>query len=381
MNNKKKIVKIFFYDKILFFLLISLSIIGIIIVSSASISFGIRLHNDYFYFAKRNLLYFFLSFFLFFQIIRIPINQLEKYNKIALLINLFLLIIVFIIGNSINGAIRWIKIGFFSIQPSECSKLILFFYISDYIVKKNKELKNKLWGFLKPIIIMLIFVILLLMQPDLGNSLILFLTTLLLFFLAGINLWKCCFMFLFGLLTIFILIIFKPYRIRRILSFLDPWEDPFNSGYQLTQSLMALGRGKIIGTGLGNSIQKLEYLPEAYTDFIFSILGEELGYIGSIIILIMLFFVIFRIFLIGKNSFIQKKFFSGYFSFSVGIWISLQTIMNVGGVIGILPIKGLTLPFISYGGSSLITIFSAIAIVIRSDFELRINKYQAYLKQ
>ncbi|MDQ1237727.1 MAG: cell division protein FtsW [Wigglesworthia glossinidia] len=376
-TSKDKIIS--FYDKKLLFVIVGLSITGFIMVASASISFGIRLYNDPFYFTKRNFLYFFISFYAFFQVLKYPTIFWENYSKIGLLSTLFLLCTMFLYGDNINGAIRWISIGSLHFQPSEWSKLVLFFYISHYISRKHNELKNTFWGFCKPIIITLIFIILLLIQPDLGNALILFFTTLILLFLVGIKLWQFFSIFLFGLLTIIILIIYKPYRIRRILAFWNPWNDPFDSGYQITQSLMAFGRGKIFGTGLGNSIQKLEYLPEAHTDFIFSVLGEELGYLGSILILFMIFFMSIRILYIGKRSLTNKNQTSGYFSYAIGTWLSLQAIMNIGGVVGILPVKGLTLPLISYGGSSLITVLLSLAFVLRLDFELRLKKYQAFI--
>lgn len=377
-NQTNKISNVSFYDKKLLFLILGLSIIGFIMVASASISFGSRLHNDPFYFTKRNFFYFFISFLIFFQVLKYPTSFWENYSRVNLCGTFFLLCTIFLYGDTINGATRWISIGSLHFQPSEWSKLVLFFYISHYIVRKNEELKNTFWGLFKPIIITLIFIILLLMQPDLGNALILFFTTLILLFLAGIKLWQFFSIFLFGLLTITILIVYKPYRIRRILAFWNPWNDPFDSGYQITQSLMAFGRGKLFGTGLGNSIQKLEYLPEAHTDFIFSVLGEELGYLGSILILSMIFLMSIRTLYIGKKSLKNHNKVPGYFSYAIGTWLSLQTIMNVGGVIGILPVKGLTLPLISYGGSSLITILVSLAFVLRLDFELRLKKYQTF---
>lgn len=195
-----------------------------------------------------------------------------------------------ITGKTINGASRWINIGFFYIQPSEISKLSLFFYLSSYLTRKLKKIKKNLWDFLKPIIVTLLLSLLIIMQPDFGTIIIIFITTLCMLFLAGVKLLQFFFVILIVLLFIFLLIILSPYRLKRIFIFFKPWSDPFNSGYQLVNSLIAFGRGSFWGQGLGNSIQKINYLPEAHTDFIFSIIAEELGYCMISIILLMIFF-------------------------------------------------------------------------------------------
>jgi cell division protein FtsW len=209
---------------------------------------------------------------------------------------------------------------------------------------------------------------------------VLFVTTLAMLFLAGAKLWQFLAIIGSGIFAVVLLIIAEPYRMRRVTSFWNPWEDPFGSGYQLTQSLMAFGRGEFWGQGLGNSVQKLEYLPEAHTDFIFSIIGEELGYAGVVLALLMVFFVAFRAMSIGRRALEIDQRFSGFLACSIGVWFSFQALVNVGAAAGMLPTKGLTLPLISYGGSSLIIMSTAIVFLLRIDYETRLAKAQAFTR-
>ena len=204
-----------------------------------------------------------------------------------------------------------------------------------------------------------------------------FATTIGLLFLAGAKLWQFFGLVFTGVLAVVALILFEPYRVKRVTAFLDPWADPFGSGYQLTQSLMAYGRGSWFGQGLGNSLQKLEFLPEAHTDFIMAILAEELGYIGVLVVLLLILSMVVKALRIGNRAMTQERPFEAFLAYGIGIWFSFQTVVNVGASTGILPTKGLTLPFVSYGGSSLIVMSVAIAILLRIDFELRVDGVQA----
>ncbi|HGJ5899461.1 cell division protein FtsW [Arsenophonus apicola] len=369
------------YDRTLVWLTIGLAIIGFIMVTSASMPVGQRLTQDPFFFAKRDVIYLALSFVLALSVLNMPMIWWEKYNFLLLIIALMLLLVVLVAGSSVNGASRWINTGIVRIQPAEIAKLALFCYVSSYLVRKTDEVRTRFLGFIKPMCILILMAILLLLQPDLGTVIVLVVTTLALLFLAGARLAP----FIIGIVICAVgvigLIYFEPYRLRRITSFLNPWADPFGSGYQLTQSLMAFGRGELWGQGLGNSIQKLEYLPEAHTDFIFSVLAEELGYIGVVLVLLMLFFVAFRSMMIGKRALDAKQHFSGYLACSIGIWFTFQALVNVGAAAGMLPTKGLTLPLISYGGSSLLIMFIAIAILLRIDFETRLKRAQAFVRR
>ncbi|WMY96611.1 MAG: cell division protein FtsW [Arsenophonus sp.] len=380
-SSNKNFIDTILYDRSLFWLTLILSIIGFIMVTSASLSIGENLMQDSFFFAKRNIVYLILSFFLAFLVLNISIIWWEKYNFLFLIISILFLLIVIIIGRSFNGSSRWINFGILNIQPSEFSKLAFFCYISSYLVRKIDEVKSNFLGFIKPICILILIAILLLLEPDLGTVIILVVTTLALLFIAGAKLMPFLIGIIICILSVFVLIYFEPYRFRRMTSFLNPWADPFDTGYQLTQSLMAFGRGEFWGEGLGNSIQKLKYLPESHTDFIFSILAEELGYIGAILVLLMLFFIAFRAMIIGKLALDIDQCFSGYLACCISIWFVCQVFLNIGAATGILPTKGLTLPLISYGGSSLSIMIITIAILLRIDFETRIKKIQAFVRK
>ncbi|GAA3588053.1 cell division protein FtsW [Gibbsiella greigii] len=369
------------YDRTLLWLTFGLAIIGFVMVTSASMPIGQRLADDPFLFAKRDALYLGLAFGLSLVTLRIPMDVWQRYSNVMLLLSIVMLLIVLVVGSSVNGASRWIALGPLRIQPAELSKLSLFCYLASYLVRKVDEVRSNFWGFCKPMGVMVVLAVLLLAQPDLGTVVVLFVTTLAMLFLAGAKLWQFLAIIGSGLIAVVLLIIAEPYRMRRVTSFWNPWDDPFGSGYQLTQSLMAFGRGEFWGQGLGNSVQKLEYLPEAHTDFIFSILGEELGYIGVVLALLMVFFVAFRAMSIGRRALEIDQRFSGFLACSIGIWFSFQALVNVGAAAGMLPTKGLTLPLISYGGSSLLIMSTAIVLLLRIDFETRLSKAQAFVKR
>ncbi|MBA0217198.1 cell division protein FtsW [Pectobacterium brasiliense] len=368
------------YDRTLVWLTLGLAVIGFVMVTSASMPVGQRLASDPFLFAKRDAIYIGLAFGLSLITLRVPMEIWQRYSTVLLLLAMVMLLVVLAVGSSVNGASRWISLGPLRIQPAELSKLALFCYLSSYMVRKVEEVRNNFWGFCKPMGVMVVLAVLLLAQPDLGTVVVLFITTLAMLFLAGAKMWQFLAIIGCGVFAVGLLIVAEPYRMRRVTSFWNPWDDPFGSGYQLTQSLMAFGRGEFWGQGLGNSVQKLEYLPEAHTDFIFSILGEELGYIGVVLALLMIFFVAFRAMSIGKRALEIDQRFSGFLACSIGIWFSFQTLVNVGAAAGMLPTKGLTLPLISYGGSSLLIMSTAIVLLLRIDFETRLTKAQAFTR-
>ncbi|MEI7342055.1 cell division protein FtsW [Pectobacterium brasiliense] len=368
------------YDRTLVWLTLGLAVIGFVMVTSASMPVGQRLASDPFLFAKRDAIYIGLAFGLSLITLRVPMEIWQRYSPVLLLLAMVMLLVVLAVGSSVNGASRWISLGPLRIQPAELSKLALFCYLSSYMVRKVEEVRNNFWGFCKPMGVMVVLAVLLLAQPDLGTVVVLFITTLAMLFLAGAKMWQFLAIIGCGVFAVGLLIVAEPYRMRRVTSFWNPWDDPFGSGYQLTQSLMAFGRGEFWGQGLGNSVQKLEYLPEAHTDFIFSILGEELGYIGVVLALLMIFFVAFRAMSIGKRALEIDQRFSGFLACSIGVWFSFQTLVNVGAAAGMLPTKGLTLPLISYGGSSLLIMSTAIVLLLRIDFETRLTKAQAFTR-
>ncbi|XYQ54187.1 cell division protein FtsW [Pectobacterium carotovorum] len=373
-------LSIVLYDRTLVWLTLGLAVIGFVMVTSASMPVGQRLASDPFLFAKRDAIYLGLAFGLSLITLRVPMEIWQRYSPVLLLLSMVMLLVVLAVGSSVNGASRWISLGPLRIQPAELSKLALFCYLSSYMVRKVEEVRNNFWGFCKPMGVMVVLAVLLLAQPDLGTVVVLFITTLAMLFLAGAKMWQFLAIIGCGVFAVGLLIVAEPYRMRRVTSFWNPWDDPFGSGYQLTQSLMAFGRGEFWGQGLGNSVQKLEYLPEAHTDFIFSILGEELGYIGVVLALLMIFFVAFRAMSIGKRALEIDQRFSGFLACSIGVWFSFQTLVNVGAAAGMLPTKGLTLPLISYGGSSLLIMSTAIVLLLRIDFETRLTKAQAFTR-
>ncbi|CAM3792247.1 cell division-specific peptidoglycan biosynthesis regulator FtsW [Rahnella sp. BIGb0236] len=373
-------VTLVLYDRTLLWLTFGLAIVGFVMVTSASMPIGQRLADDPFLFAKRDAIYLGLAFGLSLVTLRVPMAVWQKYSNVLLLLSVIMLLVVLVVGSSVNGASRWISLGPLRIQPAEFSKLSLFCYLASYLVRKVDEVRSNFWGFCKPMGVMVVLAVLLLAQPDLGTVVVLFITTLAMLFLAGAKMWQFLAIIGSGVFAVVLLVLAEPYRMRRVTSFWNPWADPFGSGYQLTQSLMAFGRGEFWGQGLGNSVQKLEYLPEAHTDFIFSILGEELGYFGVVLALLMVFFVAFRAMSIGRRALEIDQRFSGFLACSIGVWFSFQALVNVGAAAGMLPTKGLTLPLISYGGSSLIIMSTAIVLLLRVDFETRLAKAQAFVR-
>lgn len=361
------------FDRQLVWISLGLMLIGLVMVTSASFPISSRLTDQPFHFMFRHALFLLLALATSAVILRIPTQRWFEYSSLLLAISFVLLVIVLIAGKSVNGASRWIPLGLFNLQPAEVAKLSLFIFMSGYLVRKHDEVRQTFFGgFIKPILVFLTLAVLLLLQPDLGTVVVMLVTLFGMLFMAGAKLSQFLALMVTGILAVVGLIAAEPYRMRRVTSFLDPWEDPFGSGYQLTQSLMAFGRGEWFGQGLGNSIQKLEYLPEAHTDFVFAVVGEELGFIGVSLILMLIFSLVLKAAFIGKKAFEHDHQFGGYLALGIGIWFAFQTLVNVGAAAGMVPTKGLTLPLISYGGSSLIIMSVAVSILLRIDHECRL---------
>ncbi|RKS86943.1 cell division-specific peptidoglycan biosynthesis regulator FtsW [Orbus hercynius] len=365
------------YDRALLWTVIGLMIFGVLMVTSASMAMS---ENRPFFYTQRELVQLGLAITVMLIVLYIPIARWKQASMPLLLLTIILLIVVLFTGSAIKGASRWIPLGIFNFQPAELSKLALFCYLASYLKRKSDEVQSSFWGFFKPMTVMLVLSLLLLKQPDLGTVIVLFSVTLGILFIAGARLWQFIAILATGIFSVVLLILFEPYRLTRFTTFLDPWKDPTGSGYQLTSSLMAIGNGGFWGQGLGNSVRKLGYLPEAHTDFIFSIIAEELGYFGVIMILALLFFLTFKALSIGYRSLSVGAQFSGYLACQIGIWFGFQTFVNIGVTSGMLPTKGLTLPFISYGGSSLIIMSVAVALLLRIDFEFRQEQIQARVR-
>lgn len=282
-----------------------------------------------------------------------------------------LLIAVLFLGRTINGAKRWISLGPVNLQPAELLKFFWILYISSFVSRKMAEVRTRFKGFIKPILVLAIMAFLLLEQPDLGSLFVVSaLATALLWFAGSPLLYYLFLVLILALVTVFAIAL-EPYRLMRVTSFMDPWADQFGSGYQLTQSLMAFGRGGVFGQGLGNSIQKLGYLPEAHTDFVTSILGEEFGFVGMLVVIILEFIIIYKALHLGFEILRNGPKFQGFVASGIGVWFCLQATINIAVASGAMPTKGLTLPLVSFGGSSMIVFCVAIAVLLRIDFELR----------
>lgn len=365
------------FDRSFIVIAIVMYMIGLIMVASSSMPVAERLFNNPFHFVIRHTIYIVLSLGIAGVALQIPMAWWQKNSGFLLFLGIFLLVIVLVIGRSVNGSTRWIVLGPITVQAAEPAKLFFFCYLAAYLVRRRNQVMEDWKGFAKPLIVFAILAGLLLRQPDLGTIIVMFVTTFGLLFLAGAKLWQFISLASVGVLLLSLLAIFEPYRWRRITSFLDPWQDAFGSGYQLTQSLMAYGRGEFFGQGLGNSIQKLEYLPEAHTDFVMAVLAEEFGFIGIACILLLSMVLVFKALMLGKKALAKEKFFEGFFAYAIGIWVCFQAAVNVGASAGIVPTKGLTMPLISYGGSSMIIMTLAVVILIRIDHELRMQSIQA----
>jgi cell division protein FtsW len=361
------------FDPILLFSILFLLGFSIVIVSSASVAITEKYNVSDFYFTINQIINIIVSLIFSFVLTLVPIKYIEKFSIGSAFVSIICLILVFVPGLSrlVNGAYRWIFLGPISIQSAEFIKLLAIIYISGYLVRRQKNMQHKFSGVLVPLVILIIFDILLMLEPDFGTMLIVSCSIMGLLFIAGIKLRYLVCLLLLASIIIFSLIISSHYRLERIIAFLHPWDNQFDKGYQLVQSLIAFGRGGWSGVGLGGSVQKLLYLPEAYTDFIFAIIAEELGFSGAMVIITVFTFIIVRCFKIANTAMVKKQQFSAYMAYGISFWLALQTIINIGVNIGLLPTKGLTLPFISYGGSSLLSVCMAMAIMFRIDFELK----------
>jgi len=380
MNKKSNILILQHIDKLLLITIITLLMGGMVMLASASMPFAEKFFGDPFaYFYKQSSAVFLgiISSLIFFLT---PSQYWEKLGILTPIFAIGLLSLVFIpdLGVTVNGATRWIKWGPLpNIQVVDPARLLFFLYIAGYCVRQQEQLRMTFVSFLKPMIFIVPACLLLLLQPDFGSTVVLLIVTAALFFVAGFKFryFTVIVLALVGILGLLAYI--SPYRMARITSFMNPWDDPFNSGYQLTQSLIAIGRGQWFGVGLGEGVQKLFYLPEAHTDFIFAVIAEELGLIGSLLIIGLYAVLIWRIFSIALKAINSKRIFQGYLSFAIALWFTTQVIINIGVNMGLLPTKGLTLPLISYGRSSMIITLITLAIVLRIGCEnprTKVNK-------
>jgi cell division protein FtsW len=360
------------FDPVLGLAFVALLSIGLVMVASASISIADRNFDNPFYYFQRQLAFVIIGITAAFIVFRVRLVQWEKSGMSLLAFALFLLLLVLIpgVGKTVNGSTRWLPLGIINLQVSELVKLFLVVYVSGYLVRHGDAVRSTLWGFLKPMLLVGLCGLLLLLEPDFGATVVIMGTVLCMTFLAGVRFSQfIAFVSLF-VSAAMLLVVTSPYRMERLTSFTNPWADPFDSGFQLTQSLIAIGTGGWFGTGLGGSVQKLFYLPESHTDFLFAVLSEELGFVGVLVVISLYSIIFFRSFRIAAKAEATGNYFAAYVAYGIGIWLSMQAVINMGVNVGLLPTKGLTLPLMSYGGSSLIVSCMAIGLLMRINFEV-----------
>ena len=345
--------------------------IGIIMVGSASIAIAEGQGVNSYHYLLRHLVFIAIGVGLALTLRVIPVAFFERISRPMMAFSVLLLLAVFVpgLGATVNGSTRWIRLGIINFQAVEAVKLMVILYLAGYLVRKARLVQSRFFDTFKPLLFAGALSLILLLQPDMGSAAVITAIVAGMVWLAGAA-WRHVFVLGMLVLPAFGFAAMEPYRLRRIVSFMDPWADPFASGFQLTQALIAVGRGEMFGVGIGASIQKLFYLPEAHTDFIFAVLAEEFGLAGVITVLLLFLLLVTRIMVIGVMAHRQGRPFAGFVAYGIGLWIGLQAVVSVGVNLGALPTKGLTLPLISSGGSSMLMTLVAIGIVLRIKYEL-----------
>jgi cell division protein FtsW len=352
-----------------------LVLLGLVMVTSASVTLAAR-DGDPFFFLERQLTFAVVGAVLAAIALRIPTATWEKLGFALLVAALLLLLLVLVpgIGHEVNGSRRWLRVAGLNFQASEAARVFLLVYLCGYLVRREEEVRTTLLGFLKPIGVLGIAALLLLLEPDFGSAVVLLTTAVAVIFLAGVRWLHFVALCAVGVVALAAIAVSSTYRVKRLTAFLDPWADPFDTGFQLTQSLIAIGRGEWVGVGLGASVQKLFYLPEAHTDFVFAVLAEELGFVGIVLVVGLVLALVFRSLQIAKLAAEQGLKFQAYLAAAFGIWFGLQAFINMGVNMGLLPTKGLTLPLLSYGRSSLLVTLGWIGILLRVYHEVQTSK-------
>ena len=361
------------YDSWLISVALCLICLGLVMVASSSIAISERHYSDPLYYFWRQLLAATLGLGMAAAVVKIPLHIWERASVPLLLLGIFLLALVLVpgVGREVNGSVRWINIGGINLQSSEPAKLFILTYLAGYLVRHGEKLKTSFAGFIRPIALVTLIAGLLLWEPDYGTAVVIFATALGMLFMGGVPLGRFLAWVITASVALASLAVLSPYRLQRLTSFMDPWQDPFNSGFQLTQALIAFGRGEWFGVGLGSSVQKLFYLPEAHTDFVFAVLAEELGLLGTAIVILLYFFIVWRAFVIAQVAEQGGRLFSAYIAYGIGLLMGMQAFINMGVNMGLLPTKGITLPLMSYGSNSMIINCILIALLIRAEHENR----------
>ncbi|MFM7293972.1 MAG: putative lipid II flippase FtsW [Burkholderiales bacterium] len=369
-------------DLVLFWSVVLLLSIGFVMVYSASIMTAETMKATGYrgtYFLLRHGAYLIVGVMAAIVVFQIPMALWQRAAPFLFMAGGLLLVLVLIpgIGNMVNGSRRWINLGFMTMQPSELMKLLTVIYAADYTVRKAAFMDDFKKGFLPMFSVMVFMAALLLRQPDFGALVVITSIAMSILFLGGLN-WRV-FATLLVLLAgaCVVLIVSSPYRLQRILGFMDPWADPFGKGYQLSHSLIAFGRGEWLGVGLGASVEKLFYLPEAHTDFLLAVIGEELGFVGIAVVIALFVTFVYRTFMVGREAMMRERYFAALVAQGIGVWLSVQAFINMGVNMGLLPTKGLTLPFLSFGGTGVLVNCVAVAVLLRIDFENRATSVSA----
>ncbi len=360
-------------DPVLFWLGLALVAIGLIAIASASIEYGDWHFGNPWHHTTRHGIYLAIAASMAAVTYRIPIDVWQRISPLCLLVALGLLMLVLIpgIGRNVNGSQRWLPLGPITLQPSEIAKFALVLYTAGFLVRHADTVRSSWQGIAKPVFVLCLVALLFLLEPDFGATVIATGTVFGMLFLAGARLSYVLGLVGLALGGLVVMVWAAPYRLQRLTAYTDPWSDPYGSGFQLIQSLIAYGRGEYLGVGLGNSIQKLFYLPEAHTDFVFSIWAEETGLIGALLVIALYALLVARIMAIGLKAQRAHELFAAYVCFGVALIFAGQAFVNMGVSSGLLPTKGLTLPFISYGGSSLIISCMMLAVILRIEHALR----------
>ena len=347
--------------------------LGLVMIASASTEVAAVNSGNPLYHMVRHLVYLVIGLGAAGVVLLIPLATWQRFGGMLLLAAFGLLVLVLLpgIGREVNGSMRWIGFGAFNVQPSEIAKVFVVIYLAGYLVRRQAEVRESWAGFFKPFVVLLPMAGLLLLEPDFGATVVMMGSAAAMLFLGGVGLLRFGLMVALAVGAVFVLVQTQEYRLQRLITFTDPWADQFGAGYQLTQALIAFGRGEWFGVGLGNSIQKQFYLPEAHTDFVFAVLAEELGVVGALTTVGLFVFVSVRALYIGLWAEKAKQLFAAYVAYGLAfLWIG-QFLINIGVNVGLLPTKGLTLPFLSYGGSSLVICCVSLALLLRIEWERR----------
>ena len=349
---------------------IALACMGVVMVGSAAIAGG-GVDAGPWYFLSRHAMFLAGGLVLATIAMRTELKWVEQHSRLLLLACAILLLLVFVpgIGKTVNGARRWINLGISNFQAVEAVKLLYIVWLASYLKRFSEDVAVTWYAMLKPVGVVGMLVVLLLAQPDFGSSVLLLGITACMLVLGGAPVRRIALPILLMLPALVLLVVFEPYRMRRVTSFMDPWQDQLGAGYQLSNALMAIGRGEWFGVGLGASVQKLSYLPEAHTDFIFSVIAEELGLVGVCLVIGMYALLAGRALWLGLKCAEMKRHFAAYIAFGVALWMSLQSLVSMGVNLGMLPTKGLTLPLISSGGSSVLMTCAALGVLLRVSYE------------